>query len=96
MIIYKHPIIDANKWIQLALPINSKILMFQSQFNGLSNIPHIWYSFDQKNLNNLETREFIAIGTGVEFNAENCIHLQSTQSGSFIWHLFEKVKKDFI
>lgn len=86
MKIYKYHIRPGS--IKIKMPIGSKILSIQTQFNE----PEMWVLVNQ---NNKECeREFVVFATGQEIDENNIEYIGTFQidNGSLIFHLFEKTK----
>lgn len=65
---------------------SSKILDIQNQAGFIT----IWveHDADEKRMGD---RHFVAVPTGVEFEAEGLGFLRTVQAGSFVWHIYEKI-----
>ena len=82
---YKIPIQD---YISLSLPVNAKIIKFDSQ----NNDPYIWVLVTLEK--ELEERKFRLAGTGHDIRENNLKYIDTTimHDGQLVWHLFEIVK----
>lgn len=70
----------------IEMPLDAKILTIQMQ----GNEPHIWALVNPKN--ETETRKFVIIGTGHNFDDNTFKYVNTYQEGPFVWHVFEDVK----
>jgi hypothetical protein len=74
---------------ELEMPIDSKILSFQSQNGNLV----LWAAVYQNS--SLETRVFKLLGTGSDIDMDYVISFIGTVqqlNGNLVWHLFEVIK----
>ncbi len=69
----------------ITMPKDAQILDVQMQYD----IPQLWALVDTSN--EMETREFLIMGTGMEFDDEGSIYIGTFQQfgGDLVWHLFE-------
>lgn len=65
---------------------SSRILDIQVQQNFIT----FWVEHDSEEIQTSE-RRFVAVPTGVEFEAEGLGFLRTVQAGSFVWHIYEKI-----
>lgn len=65
---------------------SSRILDIQVQQNFIT----FWVEHDSEETPTGE-RKFVAVPTGVEFEAEGLGFLRTVQVGSFVWHIYEKI-----
>lgn len=68
------------------MPIGAKILSVQLQ----NNQPKMWAIVDPKA--QFEYREFVIVGTGMDFDDTDFTFIGTFQDNPFVWHLFEKSK----
>lgn len=95
MKIFKYPIDRVNEWFTLNLPANFRPLTFQFQQRTLGDIGSIFMWAIVDACQGARKYEFIAIGTGIEFNAEGAKYIGTAidPNEGFVWHLFYKGEK---
>lgn len=65
---------------------NSKILDIQVQAGFIT----VWMEHVAEERTVAE-RQFVAVPTGVDFEADGLVFLRTVQVGSFVWHVYEKI-----
>jgi hypothetical protein len=86
-VIHKYPIIFGQEF-HIDVPRNSRVLKVDYQRE--KNAAYIWVL--KPILNNIESRRFIVIATGQEFEMKEWMIFQDTFfMHEFVWHLFELV-----
>jgi hypothetical protein len=56
---------------------------------GLQNEQYtVWAEIDDSNLQELETREFVVVGTGWEIPFHSA-YFTTIMDGAFVWHVYE-------
>ena len=81
-VIYKYKIVNG----PIELPFAAKILKVGMQ----RDTPTMWALINPET--KTESRNFVVIGTGDEFDDTDMKHVETFFDGPFVWHLFEKVK----
>lgn len=91
--IYKYKIEIINKWFKLSLPENFKPLTVQRQPDygyGNGDGPICMWALVDPGKQPIEY-DFLAIGTGFDFNPQGASYIGTTQSNGFVFHLFFKL-----
>lgn len=95
--VYKYQLQPGIGTEKIEIPKGAKILSFQGQqiINTVTKHAfgylYIWCLVDENQPK--ETREFVMVGTGFEFDSSKLTYIGTAQEGLYVWHLFE-VKQD--
>jgi len=83
-VIYKYPVSGFR--FTLRMPTGATFLSVQNQ----AEVGMMWFEVDTDAP--LETREFVVIGTGHEFETDGLKYLGTYQESTLVWHVYEDVK----